>query len=97
MSLSPTFNAITLGATLVLLVGCSDHHDTVNAVDVIPIAERNAQAVAPVAEPITFDDEHLPKMSEMANSDTQESDAQETETGVTSETTTEETQPTTDN
>lgn len=92
MSLSSTFNAITLGATLVLLVGCSDHHDTVNAVDVIPIAERNAQAVAPVAEPITFDDEHLPKMSEMANSD-----AQETETGVTSETTTEETQPTTDN
>lgn len=68
---TPTLKPLALLGLIALLGACGDHnHNTVHAVDVVPLAEQNAQAAAPVAEPITFDDEHLPKMSELSDTST---------------------------
>lgn len=50
------------------LVACSsEHHETANAIEVVELAQNNAEALAPVAEPIQFDDENLPTVGSTAD------------------------------
>lgn len=83
--LTTALQPLLLGA-VVLLSACNDHHETVHAVDVIPLAEQNAQAAAPVPEPITFDDEHLPKMGDTSadSAQTQDTSTDDTATAIAS-------------
>lgn len=73
------------------LVACSsEHHETANAIEVVELAQNNAEALAPVAEPIQFDDENLPKMG--STTDTSTTD---TKTDSTNNATTDQSQTTT--
>lgn len=48
---------LILTALALALTACGGDHEKTHAVDVVETAEQNAKAVAPVAEPIKFDDE----------------------------------------
>ncbi len=61
---------ISLLAISVLTACGNDHHEKMHAVDAVKLAEQNALANAPVAEPIKFDDEGMPKMGSTATTDT---------------------------
>lgn len=64
------------------LVACSnEHHETANATEVVELAQNNAEALAPVAEPIQFDDESLPKIG--STTDTSTADTSTTDTSTT--------------
>lgn len=55
---------LILTALALALTACGGDHEKTHAVDVVETAEQNAKAAAPVAQPITFDDEKTAKASE---------------------------------
>lgn len=69
-----------LGACALLTLTACSKHDGTHATDVVHTAEENAKALAPTAEPIKFDDEHLPKMGGTTENTTAEAVAEAAET-----------------
>lgn len=82
---------LVLTALVLALTACGgDDHSKVYAVDVVETAEQNAKDVAPVAEPIKFDDENAPKAGE-ASAATETTSGAPAETAENSTETSEET------
>ncbi len=77
------------------LVACSsEHHETANATEVVELAQNNAEALAPVAEPIQFDDENLPTVGSTADTSTADTSTTD-KTDSTNNATTDQSQTTT--
>lgn len=62
-------------AICLTLTACGHSHHTVEAIEMTNIASEQARAVAPKLPAITFDDEHMPTMADIATPATTDSQA----------------------
>lgn len=60
-------------AICLTLTACGHSHHTVEAIEMTDIASEQARAAAPKLPAITFDDEHMPTMADVATTATADS------------------------